>query len=262
MSRVWTATTSFAAGRSVRAIMTSTGAGDRIIKFGPFEVTKQVSSWVCVGGSNKVHSRGVKRHRDCPTTCPFVITYLHLQLIITSFVATSLTQPQVFLSTPHSFALVNLKPLIPGHILVCPHAPHRRLTDMSAEETADLFTTVQLMQRLLARAYFPTPDPDAGSFSVAVQDGAAAGQTVPHVHVHVIPRQAGDLGTPDVVYVKMAGEDGNVGGALWDQEVRRRPVPGGSMPRVDDEDRRPRTEKEMMEETEMYKALLREMGVE
>lgn len=189
--------------------MTSTGAGDRIIKFGPFEVTKQV-----------------------------------------------------FLSTPHSFALVNLKPLIPGHILVCPHAPHRRLTDMSAEETADLFTTVQLMQRLLARAYFPTPDPDAGSFSVAVQDGAAAGQTVPHVHVHVIPRQAGDLGTPDVVYVKMAGEDGNVGGALWDQEVRRRPVPGGSMPRVDDEDRRPRTEKEMMEETEMYKALLREMGVE
>ncbi|KAH7165525.1 HIT-like domain-containing protein [Dactylonectria macrodidyma] len=189
--------------------MTSIGAGGRTVKFGPFEVTKQV-----------------------------------------------------FLTTPHSFALVNLKPLIAGHILVCPHAPHRRLTDMSAEEMADLFTTVQLTQRLLARAYFPRPDPGAGSFSVAVQDGAAAGQTVPHVHVHVIPRQAGDLGTPDAVYVRMAGEEGNVGGALWDSEMRRRPVPGGGMPRVDDDDRHARTEAEMAEETQKYKALLREMGVE
>ncbi|KAI5463269.1 HIT-like domain-containing protein [Mariannaea sp. PMI_226] len=167
---------------------------------------------------------------------------------------------QVFFTTRHSFALVNLKPLIPGHVLVCPHAPHRRLTDMTAEEIADLFTTVQLMQRLLARVYFPSPDPEAGSFSVAVQDGAAAGQTVPHVHVHVIPRQTGDLGTPDAVYVRMAGESGNVGGALWDREMARRPEPGGGLPRVDDEDRRPRTADEMMEEAETYKALLKEMG--
>lgn len=121
---------------------------------------------------------------------------------------------------------------------------------------------MQLTQRLLARVYFPRPVPDAGSFSVAVQDGAAAGQTVPHVHVHVIPRQAGDLGTPDVVYVKMAGEEGNVGGALWDREMRRRPEPGGGMPRVDDEDRHPRGEEEMLEEAERYKAILRDMGVE
>ncbi|KAK7418488.1 Dinucleoside triphosphate hydrolase [Neonectria magnoliae] len=189
--------------------MTSTGTGGRTIKFGPFEVTKQV-----------------------------------------------------FLTTPYSFALVNLKPLIAGHILVCPHAPHQRITDLTPEETADLFTTVQLTQRLLARAYFPRPVPDAGSFSVAVQDGAAAGQTVPHVHVHVIPRQPGDLGTPDVVYVKMAGEEGNVGGALWDREMRRRPAPGGGLPRVDDDDRHPRGEEEMLEEAERYKALLREMGIE
>ncbi|KAF5026851.1 hypothetical protein F66182_1046 [Fusarium sp. NRRL 66182] len=169
---------------------------------------------------------------------------------------------QVFLSTPHSFALVNLKPLIPGHILVCPHTAHRRLTDLTPAETADLFTTVQLTQRLLARAYFPTPEPETGSFTVAVQDGADAGQTVPHVHVHVVPRMAGDMGSPDAVYVKMADEEGNVGGALWDRELGARPQPGGGLKRVDDEDRMPRSREEMVEEAERYKMILKEMGVE
>ncbi|KAF4973723.1 hypothetical protein FZEAL_9250 [Fusarium zealandicum] len=170
-----------------------------------------------------------------------------------------LTASQVFLTTPHSFALVNLKPLIPGHVLVCPHSPHRRLTDLTPAETADLFTTVQLIQRLLARVYFPSPEPEAGSFSVAVQDGADAGQTVPHVHIHVVPRTPGDMGTPDAVYVKMASEDGNVGGALWDRE---RPRPAGGLRRVDDEDRKPRSNEEMVDEAERYKSILREMGVE
>ncbi|RGP64882.1 hypothetical protein FSPOR_7628 [Fusarium sporotrichioides] len=169
---------------------------------------------------------------------------------------------QVFLSTPHSFALVNLKPLISGHVLVCPHKPHKRLTDLTPAETADLFTTVQLTQRLMARAHFRTPEPESGSFSIAVQDGADAGQTVPHVHVHVVPRTAGDMETTDAVYVKLAGEEGNVGGALWDREMGARPQPGGGMNRVDDEDREPRSVKEMVEEAEQYKAMLKEMGIE
>lgn len=182
---------------------------------------------------------------------------------------------------------MNIKPLIPGHVLVCPHAPHRRLTDLTPDETADLFATVQLTQRLLARAYFPSSSsssssaaddaegvvavvpagPEAGSFSVAVQDGPASGQTVPHVHVHVIPRQDGDFDPPDMVYVKMAGEEGNVGGALWDRDrdqekEKGRPTPGGGLPQVDDEARRPRTEEEMLGEVERYRVLLKEMGVE
>ncbi|KAK5998434.1 Bis(5'-nucleosyl)-tetraphosphatase [Cladobotryum mycophilum] len=188
--------------------MASTKTDGKVIKFGPFEVTKQV-----------------------------------------------------FLTTPHSFGLVNLKPLIPGHILVCPLAPHLRLTDLSPAETTDLFATVQLAQRLLARTYFPDPDPSNGSFTVALQDGADAGQTVPHVHVHVIPRMKGDLGDapPDQVYVDMASEKGNVGGALWDGE---RPTTGGAMPRIEDADRRARTVEEMYEEVEKYRAVLNDMGIE
>ena len=168
---------------------------------------------------------------------------------------------QVFLKTPHSFGLVNLKPIIPGHILVCPLKPHRRLTDLSAEETTDLFTTVQLTQRMLAKTYFKSADLLAGSFTVAVQDGPEAGQTVPHVHVHVIPRTKGDVGEqPDEIYVKMAAEAGNVGGALWDNS--QRPRPGGGMPRIEDDDRFARTAEDMYDEAEKYKAVLRELGVE
>lgn len=87
---------------------------------------------------------------------------------------------------------------------------------------------------MLARHYFsPSPSnqngdshdaladgsPEAGSFNIAIQDGAEAGQTVSHVHVHVIPRIRGSTakeapGPGDQIYESMAAEEGNVGGAL------------------------------------------------
>ncbi|KAG6029240.1 hypothetical protein E4U41_000444 [Claviceps citrina] len=195
---------------SREAMASSSGADGGCIKFGPFEVTKQV-----------------------------------------------------FLTTPHSFALVNLKPVLPGHVLVCPLKQHRRLTDLSPAETADLFGAVQRTQRMLARRYFPDPaDLRSGSFTVTVQDGPASGQTVPHVHVHVIPRTVDDVGEdPDAVYDRMASEDGNVGGALWDRErERRRPAAGGGMAAVEDAERRARSMEEMEREAGEYRAVLGEMG--
>lgn len=188
---------------------------------------------------------------------------------------------QVFLNTPHSFALVNLKPLLPGHVLVCPHKPHKRLTDLSLPEVTDLFTTVQRVQALLARHYFPptpTPAPSEpqpqppqppGSFSIALQDGPEAGQTVQHVHVHIIPRIRNVSAKPDdgtegdALYEKMAGESGNVGGALWDREVMsvlgRRPEPGGGFPKIEDSEREARSMEEMEEEAGVYRRLLEDM---
>ncbi|RYP50375.1 hypothetical protein DL769_010955 [Monosporascus sp. CRB-8-3] len=200
---------------------------------------------------------------------------------------------QVFLTTPYSFALVNLKPLLPGHVLICPHEPHRRLTDLSAPEITDLFQAVQRVQRMLARHYFTSPSsssptagdsgnvdsatpapapapapagsPEAGSFNIAIQDGSGAGQTVPHVHVHVIPRIAGwndkDTSTiGDAIYRRMASEDGNVGGALWDRD--RRPVPGGAFAQIEDASRRPRSMEEMAAEAELFRGVLAAMARE
>jgi diadenosine tetraphosphate (Ap4A) HIT family hydrolase len=161
-------------------------------------------------------------------------------------------------------------------VLVCPLTPRLRLADLSPEETADLFTTVQRVQRMLARRYFeplassssaPAASPAArnGSFNVAIQDGPDAGQTVPHLHVHILPRPAGstDGMTPgtqgNAVYEDMTLEDGNIGGALWDVEMGKRPAPGGAYAKVDDESRKPRTMKEMVLEAEEYKRLLDEI---
>jgi bis(5'-adenosyl)-triphosphatase len=134
---------------------------------------------------------------------------------------------------------------------------------------------VQRVQNMLARHYFKpqgqsstatgSPDLEAGSFNIALQDGPEAGQTVPHVHIHVIPRIRGisskDLPDPaDELYVKMAEEEGNVGGAQWDQVVGKRPVAGGGFPRIEDADRGARSFEDMVREAEIYANALKEMG--
>jgi bis(5'-adenosyl)-triphosphatase len=192
---------------------------------------------------------------------------------------------QVFLTTPHSFALVNIKPLIPGHVLVVPHKPHKRLTDLSAPELTDLFSSVQRVQRMLARHYFAAPrspggergdskpataapapgSPEAGSFNIAIQDGSEAGQTVPHLHVHVIPRIRGETAKPedgpgDAIYELMAAEEGNVGGKLWDRwAAGGRPRPGGAFPRIEDAARQARSLAEMEEEARLFRRVLAEL---
>lgn len=76
-----------------------------------------------------------------------------------------------------SYALVNLKPLLPGHVLVCPTRCVPRLSQLSSEETADLFLAVKRVSRTMERIY------NASSLNIAVQDGVDAGQSVPHVQV-------------------------------------------------------------------------------
>ncbi|KAI2615666.1 hypothetical protein GGR54DRAFT_612267 [Hypoxylon sp. NC1633] len=115
-------------------------------------------------------------------------------------------------------------------------------------------------------------DPEAGSFNIAIQDGAEAGQTVSHLHVHVIPRIRGATakeapGPGDQIYESMADEDGNVGGALWDRELKRfraqlgeRPEAGGGFTSIEDSERHPRTAEEMEAEAKMFRDVLAEMG--
>jgi bis(5'-adenosyl)-triphosphatase len=165
---------------------------------------------------------------------------------------------QVFHISPsrQSFGLVNLKPLLPGHILICPVRNVPRLSQLSAAETADLFNTVSIVSRTLERLY------QASSFNVAVQDGIDAGQSVPHVHVHVIPRQKGDYdhrGGGDKIYDAMDGEEGDVGKAFSEmQRMRaerarngRRDFVGGP-----DSDRKARSEQEMKDEAEWLRSEL------
>ncbi|XP_070967487.1 bis(5'-adenosyl)-triphosphatase-like [Oncorhynchus clarkii lewisi] len=107
----------------------------------------------------------------------------------------------VFLQTELSFALVNRKPVVPGHVLVCPLRPVERFRDLHPDEVADLFTTTQRVADLVEKHF------QASSLTIAIQDGPEAGQTVKHVHVHVLPRKAGDFERNDNVYDELQKHD-------------------------------------------------------
>lgn len=130
---------------------------------------------------------------------------------------------------------MNLKPLLPGHILVSPLRVKPSLADLTKDEISDLFNTVTRIERTLKRVY------KAEAFNVAVQDGEAAGQSVPHVHCHVIPRTKGDPGEGDKVHEWLEGEEGNVG--KHQKEAAKRAAEWAK-----DEERRPRSKEDMDKE--------------
>jgi bis(5'-adenosyl)-triphosphatase len=111
---------------------------------------------------------------------------------------------------------------------------------------------------MLAKVYFKDPGSEKGNlegkledgaFNVAMQDGVSAGQTVPHVHVHIIPRPK-DSPQNDQIYDRMDSEEGNVGGALWD---RSRPVNQGKFAKPEESERKNRTEEEMAKEADFFR---------
>lgn len=116
------------------------------------------------------------------------------------FIVTS----QVFYRSKLSFGLVNLKPILPGHVLVCPNRVVSRISEMSHEEAIDFYTSVHTVANAIEKYY------KADSLNISIQDGPLAGQTVPHVHCHIIPRKLGDLPNVDDIYGLLNGREGDL----------------------------------------------------
>ena len=85
-------------------------------------------------------------------------------------------------------AFLDVFPRSEGHTLVVPTNPVQRISELSNKELGELFDGVKKSQAILS-AYFHTSD-----FTVAIHDGPLAGQEIPHVHIHIIPRIEGDGG--------------------------------------------------------------------
>lgn len=83
-------------------------------------------------------------------------------------------------------AFMDAFPLSPGHTLVVPKAHRQLVQDMTAAEVAGVFG--------MAAKLIPKTDGLGGATLMAVHNGQGAGQEVPHVHVHLVPRYAGDSG--------------------------------------------------------------------
>ncbi|KAK6361588.1 hypothetical protein TWF730_005309 [Orbilia blumenaviensis] len=152
---------------------------------------------------------------------------------------------QAFYRTRLSMAIVNIKPILPGHVLVCPVRPVARYKDMTSEEVMDHALTVQKVAKVIERVYGTT------GATIAIQDGASAGQSVPHVHTHIIPRKLNDFPSIDDVYTKLEGPEGNVG--QFQEFQRQRKIIEGQKKElvVESMNRPPRTMEDMEEETRM-----------
>lgn len=86
-----------------------------------------------------------------------------------------------------SIAFLDLNPINAGHTLVCPVRHVTSLTDLTPSELQGMVAIAQRVaasQKRLLR--------DCVGVNLLLSDGEAAGQEVPHAHIHVVPRESGD----------------------------------------------------------------------
>jgi diadenosine tetraphosphate (Ap4A) HIT family hydrolase len=80
-------------------------------------------------------------------------------------------------------------PVSPGHTLVIPRRHIGSFFELWAEERAAMLALLDSAKAGVEAEFHPD------GYNIGINDGSAAGQTVPHLHIHLIPRYAGD--TPD-----------------------------------------------------------------
>jgi bis(5'-adenosyl)-triphosphatase len=129
-------------------------------------------------------------------------------------------------------------------VLVLPRRVVPRLADLNPEEVTDLFLSVQHVGKVIEKAY------NAQSLTISIQDGKEAGQSVAHVHVHLLPRKATDYeGDNDQIYPALEENEKESNGDL---DVTDK---GDTWKTAKDEDRKPRNMEEMQQEAEWLKGL-------
>lgn len=89
-------------------------------------------------------------------------------------------------------AFLDINPASPGHTLVVPKKHYAVLPQMSDSEIGHIFSLVRNISGLLFEVTQRSSKDKPAGVNIIQNNGAAAGQQVPHVHIHVIPRLEGD----------------------------------------------------------------------
>lgn len=113
-------------------------------------------------------------------------------------------------------AIYNVAPILPGHSLIIPRRHVTRMADLGDGEICHLFVFARRITQFLVAEF------GADGFDWSVQDGASAGQTVQHVHLHVIPRWPSDLPEPGDWYRRLYGPFETDGDGMIDSASRKR----------------------------------------
>ena len=95
---------------------------------------------------------------------------------------------QIIMETKNSIAFLDAFPLSQGHTLVIPKSHYEKIQDMTDMDNTDLFNTVH---KVISKV-----DKLTGATLLAIHNGKDSGQEIPHVHVHLIPRELSDQAGP------------------------------------------------------------------
>jgi diadenosine tetraphosphate (Ap4A) HIT family hydrolase len=98
----------------------------------------------------------------------------------------ALPQERILIENEHGAAIRDGFPVSPGHTLIIPKYHVASFFEIGTSVRAGLFVLLDQAKEILDQEYRPT------SYNIGINDGAAAGQTIPHMHIHLIPRFQGD----------------------------------------------------------------------
>ena len=102
----------------------------------------------------------------------------------------SLPFSRIIDSNPFGLVIRDGYPISPGHTLVIPKRHVGSFFELNPEEAADLMSLLRHAKSVIEMEFKPD------GYNIGINDGAAAGQTVPHLHIHLIPRYIGDRPDP------------------------------------------------------------------
>lgn len=97
---------------------------------------------------------------------------------------------RMLLETRRCVVFLDTNPVSKGHALVVAKTVTASVFDLPAEVQAEVWETVRQVREMLVQRFRPD------GLNIGVNDGAAAGQTVPHAHIHLIPRYLNDVSDP------------------------------------------------------------------
>lgn len=102
----------------------------------------------------------------------------------------SVPDARICLENEVAIVIRDAYPVSPGHTLIIPRRHVISFFELAADEQASLFQLLNKARSTLDQELHPA------GYNIGINDGAAAGQTVPHLHVHLIPRYPGDRADP------------------------------------------------------------------
>ena len=97
---------------------------------------------------------------------------------------------RVIIQNDSAVALLDAFPLAAGHTLVIPKSHYAKVQDMSEQDAMAVFEITWKVAGAVEAGS------QAGASTIAIHNGSEAGQEIPHVHVHIVPRKSGDGAGP------------------------------------------------------------------